>query len=401
MRISTTTFFNRTSDSIQQRQFELDRLQRQVASGKRLLSPSDDPAASGRVLEITNTLEAVTQYNTNADIATGRLEHEDTLLASANNVIKRARELAIRGKNASLTPADRGFLASEVRQRLLELLGLANTRSENGDYLFAGSDTRSQPFVRDSTGNVTYLGDDTVRELQISADRRIADRDTGREVFMAIRNGNGTFVTDAAAANGGTGIIGPGSVTDPALYTGHDYRITFTAPGTFDVTDVTTATTIATGAAYTEGAAITAIPGVEVSISGTPAAGDVFTIEPSANQSVFETLDNLISALEAPSATPAQEARMQQALDRVMSDLDQAQEKMLKVRTSVGARLKAIDSQKQINESYTFQLTQVRSQLEDLNMVGAISELQLTAASLQAAQLTFTRIQGLTLFRFL
>ncbi len=401
MRISTTTFFNRTTDSIQQRQFELDRLQQQVASGKRLLAPSDDPAASGRVLEITNTLEAVSQYSTNADIATGRLEHEESVLSSANEVIKRVRELAVRGKNASLTAADRGFLASEVRQRLDELLGLANTRSENGDYMFAGSLSRTRPFLRDSSGQVNYLGDDTVRELQISADRRIADRDSGFDVFMAIRNGNGSFVTDADAANTGTGLISVGSVSDPTLYTGHDYRIDFTAPGSYDIIDVTTGTTLVTGAAYTEGATITAIPGVEFSISGTPAAGDRFTLQPSDNQSVFETLNRLVTALETPSSSPAQEARMQQSLDRALTDLDQAQEQMLRVRTSIGARLKALDSQKQINEGYSFQLTKVRSQLEDLNLVSAISELQLTAASLQAAQLTFSRIQGLTLFKFL
>jgi len=402
MRISTAQLYQQSVSQILNKQTALGRLQAQIASGKRILSPADDPAAAARVLDIDRQQELTRQFQTNADLAMKRLENEESIIAAATTTVQRVRELALRGRNTHLTDDDRRFVAAEVRERLKELVALGNTIDGNGDFLFAGHQAKVLPFTQDATtGLVTYNGDQGSRLIEVSPGRTIADGDPGDAVFMAIRNGNGTFVTGPNPANTGSGVIVSGGVTNAPAWTGHDYRIVFTTATTFDVIDDTTATTIAAGVAYTDCAAITNIPGVSVSISGAPATGDEFNINPSANQSVFATIDNLADALETSIGTPAARAFFAGDVNRSLEDLDQALEKFLEVRATIGARVHAIEGQKNANEDIGVQLTALRSDLEDVNLVEAASQLQLELTTLQAAERAFARTQGLSLFDFL
>ena len=217
---------------------------------------------------------------------------------------------------------------------------------------------------------------------------------------MAVRNGNGTFVTEANAANTGTGIVLPGSVTNPSAYQPHNFRIVFTSATTFDVINDTTATTVLAAQGYSDGAAIN-FNGLSVNITGAPAAGDQFTVNPSANQSVFETVDDFADVLETPINSAAAGARFANAVNRALTDLDQALEKFLDVRGYVGARLKSIDAQKLSNDDLRLQLSQQRSNLEDVDLVQAASDLNLQLTTLQAAEQAFARMQGLSLFNYM
>ncbi len=108
-------------------------------------------------------------------------------------------------------------------------------------------------------------------------------------------------------ANAGTGVISAGAVTNPALYNGNNYQLTFSVVGgvtTYTVTDVTNPAAPAavagqTNVAYTSGNAIN-FNGIQVQVSGAPANGDVFSVSPSTNQSIFSTLSNLINTLKSP-----------------------------------------------------------------------------------------------------
>ncbi len=405
MRISTSQFINQSISVIQERFSSLNQLQQQISSGKRILTPADDPAASARILELTNSINATNQFQVNSSIATSRLEQEDGVMDAVGKLLQRVRELVLQGKNASLSATDRKSLASEVGQRLDELVGLANTRGSNGDYIFAGSLSRTQAFSVDAaTGAVTYNGDQNTRQLQISADRKVADGNHGAEVFQTIRNGNGGFATGARATNTGTGLITVGSVVNPTLYSGDQYEIRFenaSPPSRFDIVDVTTATTIAGNVAFTPDTTITGIPGIEVSIKGQPGANDVFTVDPSSNQSMFTTISNVINSLNAAQGNDASRTLFQQNMDKALTDLDQSQENLLGIRASIGARLKSIDSQKAVNDEFSFQMQRVKSNLEDVDAAAAIASLQAETAALQAAEQTFVKIQGLSLFNFI
>jgi flagellar hook-associated protein 3 FlgL len=373
--------------------------QQQIATGKRLLSPSDDPNAAARVMNLDSRVTTLEQYQRNANTADVRLQHQDTVLAAAGDSLQRIRELVIAGKNAGLTHSDRGFIAAELEGRLEELVALGNTRNDSGEYVFAGLAVATQPFHRDPSNVVSYAGDQGVRELEVGDARTIAEGYSGNAVFMAIRNGNGVYAVDAGGTNTGTGRILPGSVRDQSAYQPHSFRITFTSPTQFDLLDTTTSTTVLSAQPYTAQGAI-AFNGVEVSITGTPASGDTFSVEPARNQSVFDTVKNAIASLRNPASGAQAEARFQQDMDGVLGDIDQAQENILEVRAGVGARLHTLESQLQVNEDLVLQLKDARSRLEDADLTELVSRLAQDTTALQAAQAAYHRVQGLSLFDY-
>lgn len=141
--------------------------------------------------------------------------------------------------------------------------------------------------------------------------------------------------------------------------------------------------------------------GIQTFFKGSPNNGDYFTISPSANQDIFTTVQNLIDALESGGSNPTDRAVLSNAVNRVLTDLDQAQINTLRIRADVGARLAAIDSQRAANEEAVFQVTQTLSTIQDLDYAEAISRLNVQLTALQAAQQTYTKVQGLSLFSYL
>jgi flagellar hook-associated protein 3 FlgL len=400
MRISDAQRFDIALNSMFRLQESTAKYQTQISTGLKVNNPADDPVAAAQVLLINERVTASEQYDRNAEFAELNLQQTEGAVASANDVMQRIRELTIQGKNTTLTDADRRSITTEVRQRLDELKSLANSRNAAGEYIFSGTLVDTQAFTTDPTGSVVYNGDQTSREIKISEFRTVTDGFTGFDAFAAIRNGNGTYVTDLAAGNTGSGRIVPGGVVDKSAYQAHDFRITFTASDTYDVIDDTTGATVLAAQTYTDGAAIT-FNGIQLTLVGTPAAGDEFLAGPSQNQSVFETVDRLLATLESPTALAADAAVFQNDLDRALGDIDQAMDRFREVQGIVGARRNTIESQRVANEDLRLQLNTVRSRLEDADLVEAVSRLAQESNALQAAQAAFVRVQGLSLFNFL
>ena len=138
MRISTSGAFQRGVSLMQQIQAALDRTQRQISSGRRLLSPSDDPIASSRTIELRETLSRIQQFERNGNIARNRLGFEESALSSVNDVLQRIRELALQANNATQSDETRRLIAAEVREQLDQLVQLANQQDGNGRFLFSG-----------------------------------------------------------------------------------------------------------------------------------------------------------------------------------------------------------------------------------------------------------------------
>lgn len=400
MRISDAQRFDQAINNILRLQENTARFQNQIASGKKVNSPADDPVAAAQALLISERVAAAEQYDRNAGFADLNLSQQESAIASANEAMQRIRELTIQGKTATVTLADRRFIAAEMRQRLDEVRSLANSRNAAGEYVFAGSRVDTQAFTLDAAGNVVYNGDQTARDIKISEFRSVTEGFTGFEAFMAIRNGNGTYVTDLAAANGGSGQIVAGGVVDPAAYQAHDFRISFTSATSFDVIDDTSGATVLAAQPYSDGSAIS-FNGIQLSIIGAPAAGDEFLVGPSQNQSVFDTVDRVIATLESGAATAPEAARFHNDLDRALGDIDQSMDRFREVQAVIGARRNTIESQKEANQDLTLQLQAVRATLEDADIVEAVSMLARESNALQAAQAAFVRVQGLSLFNFL
>jgi flagellar hook-associated protein 3 FlgL len=211
MRISTSLFYQQGLNAMLSQQSTLAKTQLQLSTGKRILTPSDDPSAAAKVLDLDKLIESTGQYQRNADTAQARLTIEESALSSAGDLLQRVRELAVQANNDSLSAEDRNAIAVEVRQHLDGLLQIANTRDSNNEYLFAGYQTGTPPFSTDGVGNFTYAGDQGVRELQIGSTRYVSTGNSGDEVFMHVDDGAGgvnsmfsainDFITDLEANN--------------------------------------------------------------------------------------------------------------------------------------------------------------------------------------------------------
>ncbi|MBT8077589.1 MAG: flagellar hook-associated protein FlgL [Gammaproteobacteria bacterium] len=397
MRVSTIGAYNQGVELMQRLQVALDHTQRQIASGRRLLTPSDDPIAAGRALNLRESLSQLVQFDRNANLAGSRLGYEESALTSASNILHRVRELALQANNATQTQEAREFISIEIRQLLGELVDVANQQDGNGRYMFAGTRDATLP-VTHTGGSYVYNGDQGQRLVQIADNRQVADGDPGSEVFFHVRNGNGTFVATPAAFNAGSGILNATSVVDAAAYDRDTYTIRFIDPVNYEVLD-SSAAVVASGA-WQSGDSI-AFSGLEVAITGTPAAGDEFVAAPSKFQDIFTTVYDLADAVMMTADDDQSRAALNNSVNLGLQNLDQALGRILEVRTSVGSRLSAVEIQRDTNEAYALTTQQTLSELEDLDYAEALSRLSIQASVLEAAQASFVRTQSLSLFNFL
>ncbi len=503
MRVSTTLMHKQGTESLLRQQTETLKTQMQIASGKRILTPSDDPAGAAKVLDLQQAVGVIERYQDNIGDVESRLALEESILDGVNDVAIRMKELAIQGANGTQSPESIRGISAEVEEHVKSLLQMANTTDGN-EYLFAGYKSKTTPFS-EAAGVYTYNGDQGVRMTQVGPSRHIAETDSGYEVFMDIKDGNGTYTTAPAAGNTGTGIITVGTVTDSTAWVPDTYEvnfqtdstgnleyyvvqdpggtptqvspapnlrasadtanlgsgaitlnftgadetnanyytpidIVFTGANAFNIVNADTGGVIESVAGYvmgddifptvggfnpgyqadisnvpqagdsftidrnattfTDGDAI-AFNGIEFKVNGEPEDTDSFTINESTNQSMFETFQALADILKMPQESPEDSAKFQSAMGKVMKELDLALDNTNTVLAEVGARMNAVDTEYEANAGAVLTLKQNLSSVQDLDMAEAITKFDIQVISLQAAQQSFAKMQGLTLFNYL
>ena len=401
-RISTSGMSMVATNAMISQQAALSKLQNQVALGKRVVTPADDPIAAVHILELQRAQSESDQYGKNITLARSRLSLEEQSLKDTGTVLQRVRELTVQASNTgTLTDKDRASIATELSIRLEELTDIGNRKDSNGEYLFGGFSTTTQPYSLDASGTVNYNGDVGNRLVQIGTNQRVADSHSGYDVFNNVTAGNGTFVAGANAANTGSGSISVGSVVNRSAWVPDNYQLTFTDATHYEITDsaTPTANVVASGA-YVSGSAI-AFNGVQVEISGTPAAGDQFSINESGSEDMFTTLGKLITALKTPSESSSGGAQLTTALANSLQQLDQANDHVLSVRAEVGARLSTLDSADSAAADLKVDLQTTLSDLRDLDYASALTELNQKLVGLQAAQASYSKISQLSLFNYI
>jgi flagellar hook-associated protein 3 FlgL len=383
--------------AINELESNINSTQGHLASGQAFNTASEDPISAGEVNNYKQTLAQSTQFSTNATAVQQNLNTEDSTLSQVQNQLQSLRTLVLEANSGTLTNADRSAIASQAQQIQNGLLALANTQNGNGEYLFSGYAAQTQPFALTATG-AAYSGDQGQRQVQIAAGQTVASGDNGDAVFNQVKNGNGTFTVTANAANTGSGLIGATTVSNPAAYNGGTYRINFTAPGTYQVVD--SANNPVTAGTYTDGTTIS-FNGLQVTLSGAPASGDSFTVAPSTNQSIFATVQNIVSALNTGVSSPASSTALGNTLGNGINNIDQALSHLSNVRAAVGGRLNAITSQQSVATTQQTQLQTSISNLQGLNYATAITQLDQENTTLSAALQAYTLTQGLSLFKYL
>ena len=300
MRISTPQMFQQRVQAMLDQQLRLSRTELQLATGKRMLAASDDPASALRNMQLGERLAQTSQYQKNMDTATSRLVLEESALASAGDLLQRVRELAVQSLNGTNGPSDLKGTAAEVRAHLESMLQFANSQDANGEYLFAGYQGHTLPFTHDGMGRFAYNGDQGQRHVQISPTRQIAVGDHGAGIFLGLQAADSSLT------------------------------------------------------------------------------------------SIFEVMHDFATALEtgSPSAN-------------TLTDLDAAMDRLFNARAEVGGRMRAIDNQREVNESLKLLIEQDRATLTELDYAEAITRFNQQLMAFEASQKAFAKVQGLSLFDYL
>ena len=430
MRVSTSQIYDSGIQNMTGQQARINETQDQLSSGRRVLQPSDDPTAAARTLDLEGAISSIERFNRNAELAENRLSMSETALEQAGNNIQRIRELAIQAANGSQDQETRNYIASEVRERYEQLIQLANTEDGNGEYLFSGAKTRTQPFTKGDDDRVAYNGDQSSRQVRVGPGREMSIDHSGFDAFMKIPNGNGEYQVREDPGNTGTGVA---MVVEQGVQRPEPpvdaYRIRFAEDeegelryavqrthdeGNPDAWEWVTsdgygrAPAVADAPRFEPGQTIEVEDGVRIRIDGEPDAaesfrerhgdpGDTFTVSRSQSQSLFESVREMVTALEEK----GDGAEFRNAINRTIGDLDLAMENMFEVRAEIGARLSGLDSERASNEAALIDLERAVSTEEDLDYAEATGRFSQEQAGLQAAQMTFRQVQDLSLFNYL
>lgn len=411
MRISSSSMYRVPIESITRQQTEIERTQLEISSGIKQSELSKDPSAARQVADLERQLADGEQFASNTDTVTSRLGTVESTLDSAVDLMQRVRELAVMSLNGSFAANQRGAVATEVRALNDQLLALANRRDASGEYIFAGSVTNAAPLRRTGTGGaVEYHGDSVERTIRVDGNTTVKDGFTGQRTFMQVPKGNGYFSTAAATANTGTAVADAGIVTDVSTWNTNsgNYKIVFTVSGGSTNYEVRTgagaALVPAVTGTYQTGQVISFL-GAQMTIQGTPANGDEFTISPSTGtdqyQSIFATLDRQLTILETPVANSAKGAQQSTDLGNIIQQLDQALSNLGTLRSESGARLRVVEQSSQFRDDDKLDIQQSLSDLRDIDMAEALGRLNAQMTALQVAQQAYARIASRSLFDYL
>lgn len=150
MRITNNMLINNLMYNMANNLERLDRIQQQLATGKKIATPSDDPIVASRALKMRTDVAEIQQYKKNVDDAISWLDITEATLANIGDILHRARELAVQAANGTVSSNDARQIQKEVEQLRQQLIHLANT-TYAGRYIFSGFET-DKPLVDESTG---------------------------------------------------------------------------------------------------------------------------------------------------------------------------------------------------------------------------------------------------------
>jgi flagellar hook-associated protein 3 FlgL len=395
MRVSTANTYDNAINQLQVRQQQLAQSQEQLTSGKRVAKPGDDPTAAARAERAATTIHRTEATQRALDTSRTALTLTESAMGDATDLLQQAREAMVAAGNASYSDADRQTLAQTLQTIRDQLLQVANRTDDNGNFLLGGQGGR-QPFI-DMPGGVQFAG--TPGQTQIT-DGNLPLTVDGGSVFLQAHSGNGVFETQVGTPNSGQSWIDAGSVVSPGALTGQDYALSFAvAPDGTTTYDISrNGAPLLTGQPYTSGQAIT-VDGMQFSISGKPANGDTFDVGASKpDLSVFDSLDQTIAELKSGSRPGTAQT---QTVQRSLRDIDASLSNLLAARGNVGELLNRADMVESRNADLKLSGQTERTNAEDLDMVGAISDFQSRQTGYDAALKAYSMVQQLSLFEYM
>ncbi len=408
MRISFNQKYQVNLNSILNAQERLQNASAKLDKQTKILSPSDDPSGSARVISLDQQIDSAKQFETNSNLAKNDLSLEESVLTSIQSSINRAKVLTISLGNGSYSQSDRIAVVNELSNIRSELLDLMNKKDSSGGYIFSGYKDQNQAYTFNSaTGYFDYGGAEGQKFLQISNSVTISVNESGKNTF---ENVDARFKTTNPTTSGGVvsakvNVLNQSSFDafyrqsyDALTPSNNDYRISLTAPDQYEIRlQNGTALNPAVNGTVVPGQAIN-FQGLSIEVNGTfPGAVD-FSLKAPEKKNILNTLTDVINAVEKNGLTD-------EALRSVLNDANVQMERSL---GKIGDAISAIGGKQNLLQNVTESTvdlrianTQFRADIYDLDIYEGITELTKQETVLQTVRSTFGKLTSTSLFDFI
>jgi flagellar hook-associated protein 3 FlgL len=380
--------FTQMATHVQSHIFEnygrLDKSQQQLASGKRITRPSDDPVSVATDLQLRANLAQFKQYTRNIDDGLSYLATVDSVLQSGNNLFQHLREKAIQGGSDTLNSSNRHDIWQDVRVVFDQMVSLSNTTFK-GEYIFSGTRTQTPPY------QVVEGADNITTQLDLST--------IGVPIQLVDMN-----ITDANTPSGipNAKSILPGSVQVAGYTEGTDYSIdyhngtiTFTPPATNPLIDAAgTGIDITYSWLRRSEFDLDGVVNREVA-ENTVARLNTTVSDAYGASNEVTTWDGIITLMEGLHLNDGAKVRGS------ISELDESLDRHLAAQATNGARTNQYDASKDRIANANLSMTDLQSQIEDVDFAEVVSKMQMQQAVYEASLQVSARSIQQTLLNFL
>jgi flagellar hook-associated protein 3 FlgL len=394
-RISSFHNYQSVQNDLRRQENKIHHNQEQLASGKKLLKPSDDPLATHYIQNIGQQQEQLQQYLSSIVLVRNRLENQEVNIANAESFTDESKRLTMEMINGAFSVEDRQAKKRELEEIANNFFNLVNVQDETGNHVFAGTKPKSQPFYRDQDGSVKYVGDDYQRKMKVSNMLEMPMNDPGSTLFMEIPNPFGNYQPDYDLQNGSELLLGQAINTDSDDMA--SYRVTFV-----DMNNGKFGYQLERNGRVVDADEFSPEKGIEyngltVHVKGQITPGDSIGIEKRETFSIFDTFKQAMFWSDKSVSDSSATAKLHQMTEEFQAAFIH----LNKARTETGARLSTLDIQEQNHEDFNLSLAKAKSNFEDLDYSKAVIEFSENSRALQASQQAFGKTKDLTLFNYI
>jgi flagellar hook-associated protein 3 FlgL len=415
MTISTSLFFSKAVSLMSQNQTDLATMQEKVATGKEIVRASDGVDKALNISRLKAGMSKLEAYETSLNMVGDRLKIEESYLQGTADTLTEIKTLVIQGANANYSTADREVIALQINELVNEVQSLANGTDANGNYLFGGTRTKTQPYVKDSTGVVRYQGDQVETAVNFTDTRQSEIGRSGPDIYQSVFSGKQLNVVEGIYDVD----IGSVSVGDVLTLTIDGETIEYTAVSGDNAYSVAQhfydqiqnkieLKRFEEFSVSLDGTSIqmVAADGVarEISQSSIKSVGGTagLSVEVTPTQAPDPGRPERIEFFEALSETVARmRLGTQDEIQETLAYIDQMIDQSTLGLADIGVERGAIEAEIELNGDLRATLKASLSSEEDLDYATAITELQAKMMALEAAQSSFAKISNLSVFNFL